>query len=511
MRTVSAVASGILIISFAAHPAAADTLHVPGEYPTIQSAIDAAMNGDTVELQNMTYTGPDNRHLNFQGKAITVRSVTGLPFLCIIDGEDQDGGVIFNSGEGPDSVLEGIAITRIHSQSNGGGLVISNSSPTINNCMITYCSADGEGGGVYCQLNADPAFIACTFGNNEAASGAGISMRFSADPSFTGCIIVNNNSPNGESWGGGVNIAQDCNPSFLNCIISGNVAGMGGGVSCAIDSLPVFINCKITGNLAAVQNTGGRGGGIMISSGSDAELINCLITDNQAQVQGGGISCDSGIATFSNCTVVDNSAPVGPGLACDSLGILPPGSVAMNNCIMRNGTDQIVNIDDSQITLTFCNVEGGFTGQGNIDADPLFTNPGNGQYLLGAGSPCIDAGDNTAVPADSFDIDEDGDSTEAIPFDLGRQDRFRDDPLTSDTGNGTAPVVDMGAYEYQPPCRGDINGDGNTNQADLGRLLASYGLSPDDPDFDPAADLNGDGIVGQEDLGILLADYNCQS
>ena len=60
-----------------------------------------------------------------------------------------------------------------------------------------------------------------------------------------------------------------------------------------------------------------------------------------------------------------------------------------------------------------------------------------------------------------------------------------------------------------PPCPGDIDGDGDTDQSDLGLLLASYELPPDDPFFDPRADLNGDGEVGQPDLGILLADYEC--
>jgi hypothetical protein len=59
------------------------------------------------------------------------------------------------------------------------------------------------------------------------------------------------------------------------------------------------------------------------------------------------------------------------------------------------------------------------------------------------------------------------------------------------------------------PCPGDIDGDKKTTQSDLGLLLASYELPPDDPFFDPRADLDDDGAVGQEDLGLLLADYEC--
>jgi hypothetical protein len=55
------------------------------------------------------------------------------------------------------------------------------------------------------------------------------------------------------------------------------------------------------------------------------------------------------------------------------------------------------------------------------------------------------------VPADEFDLDGDGDTDEPIPFDLDGNPRFVDDPDTDDTGHGTPPIVDMGAYEYQVP------------------------------------------------------------
>jgi hypothetical protein len=73
----------------------------------------------------------------------------------------------------------------------------------------------------------------------------------------------------------------------------------------------------------------------------------------------------------------------------------------------------------------------------------------HGDLRLQAGSPCIDAADCTEVPADVFDLDDDGDRTEPIPYDLDGQPRCVDDPETGDTGIGF-PCVDMGAYEFQP-------------------------------------------------------------
>jgi hypothetical protein len=90
-----------------------------------------------------------------------------------------------------------------------------------------------------------------------------------------------------------------------------------------------------------------------------------------------------------------------------------------------------------EIQATYCNVEGGWEGEGNIDADPLFVDPDNDDYRLAAGSPGIDAGDNTAVPLE-------------ITTDLDGNPRFHDDLGSPDTGIVDArPPVDMGAYEFQ--------------------------------------------------------------
>ncbi len=107
----------------------------------------------------------------------------------------------------------------------------------------------------------------------------------------------------------------------------------------------------------------------------------------------------------------------------------------MINCILWDGGDEIWRSGGPTIDITHSNVHGGWSGSGNIDADPLFVDPDNGDYRLSAGSPCIDAGDNTAVP-------------EGIRRDLDGNPRFVNGTTSFQLASG--PIVDMGAYEYQP-------------------------------------------------------------
>ena len=151
---------------------------------------------------------------------------------------------------------------------------------------------------------------------------------------------------------------------------------------------------------------------------------------------------------LTNSTIAGN-CPYGIYLAGS---LLDPATLTLSNSIVRDNIFDQVHLGPHVFaTVSYSNVEGGWAGAGNIDADPLFFDPMNGDYRLQPGSPCIDAGDNTLFPTRGNFVDLLG-----LP-------RFVDDPMTPDTGIGdflplfhitshlprARPVVDMGAYEFQ--------------------------------------------------------------
>ena len=170
------------IIALAASAALAAELHVgPGEtYTTIQSAIDAATNGDTVIVADGTYTGDGNRDIDFNGKAITVRSENGAE-NCIIDceataDEPHLGFLIFSDGVR----IDGFTITqgRPKSDPRSGGISI-------------------DGGGIYVHVLSNVVVSNCVVTRNE---GDGIDWH--AYSVISDCV-VSRNGGNGVSLGGG--------------------------------------------------------------------------------------------------------------------------------------------------------------------------------------------------------------------------------------------------------------------------------------------------------------------
>jgi len=188
-----------------------------------------------------------------------------------------------------------------------------------------------------------------------------------------------------QRFGGGIYSYNSSNPTIQNCIITGNSAGAGsgGGISCWYASATIK-NCVIRNN---------TNHGISNSFGAGVTVINCLIRDNYGSDYGGGIKAGGGSSpTIINCTIVNNDS-----YHHTSTGIYAISGGTVINSIVRDNIGPDVSIIQGTTSVTYSNIEGGFTGTGNIDADPLFVNAENDDYHLSNSSPCIGAGKDTSI------------------------------------------------------------------------------------------------------------------
>jgi hypothetical protein len=285
-------------------------------------------------------------------------------------------------------------------------------------------------------------------------------------------------------------------PTIVDCVFSQNiVSDAGGGMWCRFGD-PTIINCVFT------ENAGCCGGGIWYFQSSPT-IINCVFDRNTASSDGGGITGAVGSVVVINSTFASNIAPMGGGIFNGY-----PSSPTLLNCVLwGNVPDSIAGPVD--VIVRYCDVEGGFTGTGNVDLDPTFVDAANGNLRLQAGSPCIDAGVNAGVPHDVADLDQDGDILELVPRDLDGNARFAADELDFDPGCGVPVVVDMGPYELlgtpgpHPFKLGDVTGDGAVGITDLLELLEAWGACPGCC----VADLDVDLEVGILDLLTLLGNW----
>jgi hypothetical protein len=445
----------IILLIWLTYPAQGEIRKVPVDYPTIQAAIDASIDGDIVLVTPGTYTGDGNRDIDFKGKAITVKSEAG-PETCIIDcqggyyvdlegfHEEPHRGFYFHSGEDARSTVQGVTIRNGYIplvwNRSGGGIYCYQSSPSIKNCIIT---------------------------ENIACFGGGISC-YDSNSVITNCIIRDNLAaypPYGWFFGtygsgGGVHISRS-NTTFVNCLITGNkTIERGGGVYC--EGHPgnlEFINCTISGNMTGER---GMGGGVLFGSTSKVKAI------------------------LRNSIVWKNKANFGQEIALISdLPILGMMRVEIKHSLIGSDPNSVVAPKD--------HLEGQW-----LTVDPLFSQSGYWDTILRS---------IPGIPGSWRFLDYiwfDGDyhlKSQAGRWDPNSQTWVKDDVTSPciDAGDPNSPIgdepfpnggiINMGAYggtaeaskSYfgEPVCEtivaGDINGDCKVDLKDLA-ILASHWL-----------------------------------
>jgi hypothetical protein len=400
----NAVLSGVLFES-----PSINTIRVPQDQPTIQAAINAATNGQTVLVSAGTY----RENINFLGKAITVTSASG-PATTIIDGSSNGTVVTFDTNESISSVLNGFTIQNGSASFIGSGVYISNSSPTItNNKIINNTGCEGIGIGVQ---SGSPVIQGNLIDHNTVTTcsggdGAGILLGGSAAAQILNNTITNNSTSSG--WGGGIWMNGAGTPTIRGNFISGNSvsgispAAVGAGIGMVNDSDPLIIENVIVGNTA----DSGAGVSALVPSGAQGPtLINNTIANNTARQSTGSAILMNG---FDSQSVLVNNIAAAPSgqeaVTCDSTYGAASPYFAYNDAYSGG----------QQAWGGSCD----FTSHpGNISTDPLFANLTVSNFHLLPTSPAIDTGFNGAPDLPTTDFD-------------GNNRIF----------NAT---VDMGAYEY---------------------------------------------------------------
>ena len=406
------------------------------------------------------------------------------------------GGGLFawRSGE---TIIRRCAITN-NAALDGAGLYVSGSLE-MNDCHILQNTAESGAGGILSRgtsiiINS---VIQGNIGGTSNSGVGGIAYLIGPSTLLNSLIISNVGGVVGGVWS-----IRDSDVLVSGCLIAGNTGDFGGGLT----RVETVSNCTIVNNHATTH-----GGGL----DNPLNVINCIIKGNTAAEAGGGIALhnrpvDHERPTIIGSLLVDNTAPDGGGLYMRSVrnAYIINCTLSRNNA-SRGGsmslypsTVQIAGTidwfnssppyfsDDSHVTVRYSNFEHDVEGEGNFSIDPGFIDPANGFYMLASGSPCIDAGDNLAAQ-------------DAHPLDLAQLPRFVDDTGTPDIGFGHAPIIDMGAYEFQGiSCRADFNNDGHVNTQDFLAFLDAYSNG------DTIADFNRDNEINILDFIAFLNAYN---
>ena len=465
--------------------------------------------------------------------------------LHVLEGVDLGPSTIIDGftimdGSGGDDGIGGVG-------GAGGGMMLINSSPTVVDCIIKE-NATRLGSGVYVQ-DGSPSFERCAFiGNQSVRSGEGgaiysivtnpgqtqtldiVDCQFSFNSVRQGHWATGNggaiytsddvmltvqsstftsnfgwhNSTFGNPVAGGAIAVYGDGALIEDCTFTSNYSNLGAGIFSAGD---IQINQSFfVANRAVVASTcggfdcpgdipdlfSGWGGAVFVSTFALADINQCTIASNWAADTGGGVVAHGSIRNsilwgnlsperccgedplpisrmqYEHTEVVEYSCI--EGLLTPELGEDPPNPANFPGS----------NEDDPQFrTTTLISQGAGWL------VSPV------GDHRLISGSPAIDSGSNTLVPA-------------GMLLDLDGLDRFIDDPGTPDTGPDAPSVVDMGAWEFQTPnpCPADITGDGSLDFFDVSAFLTAFG------DQDPAADFTDDGSFDFFDVSTFLAAFS---
>lgn len=392
-------------------------------YRDLQPAIDAAITGDEIWVAAGTYL-PTTTHGDTSSLFKTFFIDKGIKIFGGFDGVAGTEGQFDNR----DVVAHPVIL------SGNLGLIDSTNDNSLHVIWLDHVGAD---------MVLDGFTIRDGFGSYAGGLYNDGSLSGSSNPTIANCIFENNTTMNAGGAVENEGSEGEAKPVFINCLFKNNIASGGGAMvnlaNPAGNASPVLINCQFKGNSGPTAG-GGAIENIALSDGiSSPQLYNCLFSGNSSLTSGVFHSFGNANGTCSpllvNCTFAGN---FGGAISSSIIGGSTGNPVIKNSIFWGNSGGSGISDNGSTTTVTFSVVPfGAIPGEGNIGLDPMFVNLPDfntapsveGDLHLTAGSPAINAGDNSAVPAN-------------ITTDLEGLPRIHPE-------NGGVGVVDMGAFEFQ--------------------------------------------------------------
>ena len=432
------------------------------EYPSIQSGIDASIDGDVVIVPAGEFTGSGNTNINLRGKAIDIKSTNG-PGLTIINGGGVARGFYMLGGGQKPCTIEGFTIKNcidtvlgvdLYAENMGGsGILINTGTSKIINCNFVenLVSANNLLGSAVCIWGDNAEIAKCVFNSNAKSNQGKVSSALYIDGSYSTvseCDFIGNKS---YGPGGALSIGNTAsvNNVITNCKFQSNVStsNSGGAIRAIGDSK--IAGCTFLSNSAT--GSGAVGGAVYhflpSNSSANCTIANCVFVGNSAKSDGGAFYLSEQTGTKSkvyNCTILQNNGGTGYGgiRIASSAG----GAFDIQNNIVRDNSP--LSLSQISATGTLAGINdynnaNGLTNLHNIGTDPQFIrNPSPGAdtvwgtadddygdlRLLANSSPCIDAG--TVIEDIFSDI------------------RGSLRPIDGPDGGGKPSGIDMGSYEH---------------------------------------------------------------
>jgi VCBS repeat-containing protein/predicted outer membrane repeat protein len=384
------------------------------------------------------------------GIVTDIEQINGDNSYTIVNGSFTDSTAILDGFVITGGWANAPGSTTTDIEHSGGGLYIDSGSPTLRHLVFCGNEAVGVGGAVHIRNQSAPHLTDVIFEGNKAGRAGGAIYITASNVDLVDAVFRHNRA---ETTGGGIHTTGVNNTLQLTGVLfEANVADQhGGGLYNYNGASLTMHDVTFVDNVATLDgggvsegsqnailtsvefrnNSAARGGGLYVSNPGELVLVNAVFSGNSAN-RGGGVLYELANALIVNSTFYGNVAydEETGGAAIYTT----KASTLANSILWGNQAPDGEQFSGSNLAVTYSVIQGGHAGEGNLDSDPLFVAAEAGDLRLGPGSPAIDAGSNDAVPA-GIDTDRHG-----AP-------RFIDMPVSPDTGQGDAPIVDMGAYE----------------------------------------------------------------